>query len=179
MTDANNWMVWLILSMAAYSSSAMGQRCGATCANAESLLGQSEQVLIATVPELQRVVKPTLGPRNARGKWMLPEMVFATQSYAVTYFIAANQVARIELVSTASKVQCMQKIPFESALDELAKTYGTTQALGKFESDGATTQSAAFNTDTVDISLHLSLTVDDCITRVVYKTRNMKDASEL
>jgi hypothetical protein len=165
--------------MATYSSAAMGQRCGATCANAESLLGQSEQVLIATIPELQRIAKPVVGPRNTRGKWALPEIVFATQPYAVTYFIGAGQVARIELLSSASKDQCMQKVPFQTALAELGKVYGVSQASGAFERDGGSTQSAAFNTDTEDVSLHLSVSADDCVTRVIYKTRQVKDASEL
>ena len=170
---------YLIISMAAYSTAAIAQRCGATCANAESLLGQSEQALIASIPEMQRVAKPVLGPRNTRGKWVLPETVFATQPYAITYFIGAGKVARIELLSSASKDQCMQRVPFETALAELGKVYGASHASGTFERDGESTQSAAFNTDTVDVSLHLSMSAEDCVTRVIYKTRQVKDASEL
>lgn len=179
MTDTNHWVAWILLGIAAYSSAAIGQRCGATCANVESLLGQPEQVLVATIPELQRVFKPVVGPRNTRGKWALPEMVFATEPYTVTYFIGAGQVARIELLSSASKDQCTQKIPFKTALAELEKLYGTTQASGSFERDGESTQSAAFNTETVDVSLHFSVSTEGCVTRVIYKARQVRDASEL
>lgn len=169
----------LILSMVAYSTTATAQRCGATCANAESWLGSSEQALMGSIPELKRVPKPALGPRNSRGKWVIPDIVFATQSYSVTYFIGGGHVTRIELLSSASNDQCTHRIPFELALAELGKTYGESHASGTFERGGVSTQSAAFATDAVDVSLHLSVSPDECSTRVIYKTRQVKDASEL
>jgi len=169
----------LIFSMVAYSTMAIAQRCGATCANAESLLGTSEQALLGSIPELKRVPKPVPGPRNSRGKWSIADIVFATQPYGVTYFIGGGHVTRIELLSAASKDKCTQRIPFELALAELGKTYGESHASGTFEGGGISTQSAAFATDAVDVSLQLSVSPDDCSTRVIYKTRLVKDASEL
>lgn len=169
----------LILSMVAHSTTAIAQRCGATCANAESMLGSSEQVLIGSIPELKRVSKPVPGPRNSRGKWVIPDIVFATQPYSVTYFIGGGHVTRVELLSSASNDQCMQRVPFERALAELGKTYGESHASGTFEGGGTSTQSAAFATDAVDVSLQFSVSPDECSTRVIYKTRQVKDASEL
>jgi len=88
-------------------------------------------------------------------------------------------VSRIELLSTASRIQCMERVPFELALRELAKTYGESQALGTSEDGGKSMQSVAFNTQAVDVSLYFSASEDECSTRVVYKTREVKDASEL
>lgn len=143
------------------------------------MLGSSEQVLIGSIPELKRVPKPVPGPRNSRGKWVIPDIVFATQPYRVTYFIGGGHVTRIELLNSASNEQCMQRIPFELALAELGKTYGESPVSGTFEGAGISTQSAAFATDAVDVSLHLTVSPDDCSTRVIYKNRQVKDASEL
>lgn len=169
----------LIFSLASYSTMAIAQRCGATCANAESMLGSSEQVLIGSIPELKRVPKPVPGPRNSRGKWVIPDIVFATQPYGVTYFIGDGHVSRVELLSAASKDLCLQRIPFELALAELGKTYGESHASGTFDGGGVSTQSAAFATDAVDVSLQFYVSSDECSTRVIYKTRQVKDASEL
>ncbi len=170
---------FLILSVISYSANAVAQRCGATCANAESLLGSSEQTLVGSIPELKRVTKPIAGPRGLRGKWVLPELIFAAHPYTVTYYIGAAQVNRIELFSTVSRDQCMQKLPFDAALAELAKTYGENQVVDKFEESGKLTLSVAFNSHTVDVSLYFSSSEDDCFTRVIYRTREVKDASEL
>ena len=139
----------------------------------------SEQTLVASIPELIRIPKPVQGIRNSRGKWTLADFVFATHRYTATYYISARSVTRIELLSNSPRLQCTQRVPFESALRELVNTYGESQAVGTFENDGKTTQSVAFNTQVMDISLHLSLSPDDCATRVIYKTRDVKDASEL
>ncbi len=170
---------FLILSVVSYSANAVAQRCGATCANAESLLGSSEQTLVGSIPELKRVTKPIAGPRGLRGKWVLPELIFAAQPYTVTYFIGSARVNRIELLSTASKDQCIQKLPFDAALAELARTYGDSHVVGTSEEGGKLMQSVAFNTHAMDVSLYFSSSEDDCSTRVIYKTREVKDASEL
>ncbi len=169
----------LILSVLSCSTSVMAQRCGATCASAESLLGSSEEALLGLIPEIKRVPKPVPGPRNSRGKWVLPDIVFATQPYTVTYFIGAGQVTRIELLSTAPQHQCMERIPFEQALVELGKTYGESRAFGTSAAGEASIRSVAFNTQAVDVSLYLSSSIDDCSTRIIYKVREVKDASEL
>jgi hypothetical protein len=174
-----HWIQCLIFSMAACSTTAIAQRCGATCTSAESLLGLSEQALVGSIPELKRVPGPVAGPRNSRGKWTLPHTVFASQPYTVTYFIGAGLVTRIEFLSIAPRQQCMERIPFELTLQELTKTYGASQVFGTSEDAGKSIQSVAFNTQAVDVSLYLSLSDADCSTRVIYKTREVKDASEL
>ena len=109
----------LFLLMVAYPTTVIAQRCGATCANAESLLGLSEQALMASIPELKRLPKPAKGPRNSLGKWLLPDLFFAKQPYAATYYVKTGKVIKNKLNSTAPRLQCKQRIPFESALLEL------------------------------------------------------------
>lgn len=169
----------MIVSIVACSTTASAQRCGATCSSAETMLGVSEQTLVATIPELRRLSRPVIGPRNSRGKWELPDIVFATQPYKITYFIGVGVVNRIELLSTASREQCMQKLPFDAALVELAKTYGESQVVGTSADGGQAMHSIAFNTHAVDVSLHFSSSDVACSTRIIYKTREVKDASEL
>lgn len=175
----NRLIQCLILSMVALSTTATAQRCGATCANTESLLGYSEQTLVASMPELKRLSKPVQGPRNSRGKWVFSSFIFATQRYVATYYIGMGQVVRIELLNTASGLQCTQRIPFELALHELVNGYGESQVFGSFEIGGKVMQSVAFNSEAADISLHFSMSPDTCTTRVIYKTREVKDASKL
>lgn len=158
---------------------ANAQRCGASCASAEAVLGLSEQTLVATIPELKRTPKPVPGPRNSRGKWVLPDVTFAGQAFTVTYFILDRRVSRIEYLSTAKKLQCLQRTPFALALSELETVYGESHAAGSFEDGGRSMQSVSFNTQDMDIALHLSLSAEDCSTRVIFKTREVKDASEL
>jgi hypothetical protein len=158
---------------------ANAQRCGATCASPEAILGLSEQTLVATIPELKRTPKPMPGPRNSRGKWMLPDVTFASQAFSANYFILDRRVSRIEYLSTATKLQCLQRTPFELALSELAGSYGESHAAGSFNDGGRSMQSVSFNTQDMDIAVHLSLSAEDCSTRVIFKTRVVKDASEL
>ena len=175
----NRLTLSLVFSMAAYSAAAFAQRCGATCANAESFLGSSEQALVASFPEIKRLPRPVQGPRNSRGKWGLHEILFAAQPFNITFFVSSGLVNRIELLSTASRAQCMQRIPFEQVLAELGRTYGDSQAFGTFEDRGRSAQSVAFSNQDMDISLHYSMSPDACATRVIYKAREVKDASEL
>lgn len=175
----NSYIRCLIFSMAMYSSLAIAQRCGASCANPESLIGLSEQTLIASIPELRRLAKPIQGPRNSRGKWLLPDMFVATEPYDATIFIGSGRVSRIEFLSAAPNLRCAQRIPFELALKELGVKYGNSQVYGTFEDGGRSMQSAGFSTQSTDISLHFSLSSGGCATRIIYKTRELKDASEL
>jgi hypothetical protein len=162
-----------------YSSFAIAQRCGASCANPESLIGLSEQMLIASMPELRRLSKPTQGPRNSRGKWLLPDMLVATEPYDATIFMGSGRVSRIEFFSAAPRLRCAQRIPFELALKELGEKYGDSKVYGSFEDGGRSIQSAGFSTQSTDISLHFSLSSQECTTRIIYKARELKDASEL
>ncbi len=86
---------------------------------------------------------------------------------------------RIELLSTADRSLCLQKVPYETALAELRTTYGENNASDAFEGTEASTQSAAFSGESVDVALHTSRSSDDCSTRIIYKARRVKDASEL
>lgn len=155
------------------------QRCGATCANPEAILGLSEQTLVASIPELNRIPKPVPGPGKSRGKWMLPDVTFATQAFSVTIFAMSGRVSRIEYLNTASIHQCIQRIPFELVLSDLTRSYGEGRAFGSFDGGGGSMQSASFSTLDMDIALHLSLSAEDCSTRIIFKTRDLKDASEL
>lgn len=155
------------------------QRCGATCASAEALLGLSEQALVAMIPELERAASPVQGPRNTKGKWVLPDIRFGTEPYIATLFIRGAKVRRIEYLSTASLLHCTQRIPFELAKEELRSLYGPSQSFDEYENDGKTTLSTAFGTYAVIVSLHLSMTPDACTTRVIFRPRELKDASEL
>lgn len=158
---------------------ASAQRCGATCAGAEEVLGLSEQILVTTIPELKRTPKPVPGPRNSRGKWVLPYVTFASQAFAVTYFILDRRVSRIEYLSTATKLQCLKRTPFELVLSELAGAFGESHVVGSFDDGGRSMQSVSFNTQDMDIAVHLSLSSEDCSTRVIFKARDVKDASDL
>lgn len=159
----------LFLLMVAYPTTVSAQRCGATCANAESLLGSSEQALMASIPELKRIPKPVKGPRNSRGKWLLPDLYFAKQPYAATYYIEMGKVIQIDLLSTAPRLQCKQRTPFELALLELGKAYEKSRTFGIFEDGGKSMQSVVFNSQEVDVSVHFSLAPEDCATKVIYR----------
>jgi len=169
----------LILFLAAGSANVYAQRCGATCSNAVSLIGLSEQALTSVIPELIRAKKPMVGPRHSIGKWLLQDARLGKESYLATYFIKSGLVTRIEYLSTASRPLCEKRTPFELALSELASVYGSSQVSGAFEGSGRYTQSAAFISQTIDIALHYSLTPDDCSTRIIFKPRELKDGSEL
>jgi len=165
--------------VALHAPPSVAQRCGATCADAESLLGVPEESLLATIPEIERLDKPEPGPRNALGKWVLRDLHFATQSYRATYFIHARRVSRIEYLQVAAGASCAKHVPFDLALTELEASYGKNRVLGGFQDDGKVTQSAAFNTLSMDIALHFSVSPDGCSTRIVFKPRELKDAAEL
>jgi hypothetical protein len=178
-TPINRLIQGIVLLLLAIATNSIAQRCGATCASPESFLGLSEQALVAYFPEIKRLPKPVPGPRNSRGKWALPEMLFAAQPFNFTFFINSGHVSRIELLSSASQLDCIQRIPFEHALAVIGTTYGESQAFGTFDQDGKSVQSVAFGNQAIDVSLQYSTSPDACATRVIYKKREVKDASEL
>lgn len=176
---ARCFAVFLSISMVAYATSANSQRCGATCANPQSLLGLSEQYLVASIPELQRAQKPERGPRSSMGKWRLTDAYFAAQPYVATYFIRNRLVSRIEYLSLASKAQCMKRLPFDMAKAELRKEFGDSPVGGSFAENGRTTQTLTFSNNGIDASLHLSTSPDACSTRLIYRLAQVKDGSAL
>lgn len=169
----------IVLALALISGTASAQRCGATCSNGDAVVGLSEQALTAMLPEIERVPKPIRGPRNGLGRWVLKDLILGNEPYDATYFIRSGHVSRIEYLSTANLSRCTQRIPFDTALSELRSQYGESQVHGSFEAEGAYSQSAAFNTQTVDISLHLASSPDSCSTRVVFLKRAQKDGTDL
>lgn len=168
-----------ILLLLAYAVAANAQRCGAQCSKPETLIGLSEQTLIALVPDLQRIAKPVLGPGNGRGKWLMPVFYFATQPFVATIYIKSGHVNRVEYLSTATKLECSQRTPFDLALAELGLTYGDSKVAGTFESNGKAIESVAFNSQSMNVALQLSTSPEECSTRVIFKTRDIKEASEL
>ncbi len=123
---------------------------------------------MASIPELKRISKPVRGPRNSRGKWLLPDLFFAKQPYTATYYVEMGKVIQIELLSMAPIVQCKQRIPFELALLELGKTYEEHKTFGTFDDGGKSMQSVVFNSQDADVAVHFSLAPEDCATKVTY-----------
>lgn len=176
---ARHLAISLSILLLAYSTPAEAQRCGATCANPQSLLGLTEQYLLASIPELRRVQKPVRGPRNSLGKWILLEVYFATQPFSATYFVKGGLVSRIEFVSSATKAQCDKRLPFDRTLAELRKEFGDGPVSGSFSENGRATQTVTFSNKNNEVSLHLSTSTDECSTRLIYKNVQIKDGSAL
>lgn len=171
--------IGLMLWGLAMPGATQAQRCGSTCASPQSMLGMSERTLRAVLPELKRVAKPVQGPRNSIAKWALPELVYASQTFTAMFYVRSGVVSRVEYLNEASPVQCRQRQPFDLARRELAKTYGESQAAGTFENDGLSMESVSFSAPEMDVALQLTLTPATCDTRIIYKTRDIKDAREL
>lgn len=145
----------------------------------EALLGRTEQALIAEVPGLAKLAKPSRGSANALGKWQLQGVKLAGQTYNATFFVKSGLVTGIEYLSTAPLQECKQMAPFESAKSELSKTYGDSRIVGKFENGGRLSQSTSFLGAQVAVTLYVSVAVDTCFTRLSYKFADVKDASNL
>ncbi len=172
-------LLFLFLSLATYLSAANAQRCDTTCSKIESMLGMTEQTIVAFIPELKRLAKSIHGPGKTSGRWILEDTHFATQPFSATFFFKMGEVRRIEYVSTSPRTECAKRVTFNLVEAELERTYGESLMGGTFQ-DGATSiESISFSPELMDVSLLFSLSPENCFTRIIYKTREVKDASEL
>lgn len=158
---------------------AWSQRCGAACGGPESMLGLSEQSLIAQYPELQHNKRWKSGPRNSQGRWLLADVTLGAQKFDATLYVRAGKVVRVEYVSTADEQACRKRIVLAQCKDILEQQYGQSTASGTYALGGQSTQSLSFVGPGVAVALHVSESTDACTTRVSYQQNEERDASNL
>jgi hypothetical protein len=149
------------------------------CEQYVNLLLVPERALIGTIRQLQQLSMPLIGPRNMRARWIQRDVHLNGESFNTAFYLQSGLVQRIELVSNAPDTQCRSKKPWAAAIATLEAWRGQLGVSGNF-SGGATEQTSAhWLTNDVDVSAFLSFNAESCTTKIVFKKRDLKDASTL
>lgn len=160
-------------------AAAQTQSCGSVCELYGGLLLAPERDLIGSIRQLEKVARPTVGPRNTRGRWIQRDAYLGPEAFDTTFYLKSGLVQRIELVSTAPEAQCRDRTPWTGAIAALEAWQGKQAVAGQFDTDNRVQQSVHWATGEVDVSVYLSVTVEACSTKVAFKKRDVKDASAL
>lgn len=163
------------------SSFAMAQApgCGNACQLYSSLLLAPERELIGSIRTLEQVAQPAVGPRNTRGRWIQRDVYLGIEAFDSTFYLKSGRVQRIELVSTAPEDRCRARTPWAGAIAALTAWQAKEAVTGQFDTGNNMQQAAHWSAGDLDASVYLSVTADACSTKVAFKKREVKDASEL
>lgn len=173
------YIQFIVLSLASCWVSARAQSFSEVFEIYGSLLMAPERALIGTFPQLQRIAKPLAGPGNTRGRWIQRDVFLRGEAFNTTFYIKNGLLQRIELDSTAPDVQCRSLTPWSSAITALEAWNGNESVKGQFAAGDNIQQSIHWSAGDVDVTAYLSVTTDACSTKLTFKKREIKDASEL
>lgn len=160
-------------------SAAQAPGCGDLCALYSGLVMAPERDLIGSIRTLEKVAKPAVGPRNTRGRWVQHEVYLGAEAYDTTFYLRSGLVQRIELASIAPDAQCRTRMPWANTIAALEAWQGKEAVTGQFDSGNSAQQSVYWSRGGVDVSVYLSVATEACSTKVVFKMRDVQDATEL
>lgn len=172
---------WLVCAMllAPGWGAAQAPACGDVCALYGGLVLAPERDLIGTIRTLEKVARPALGPRNTRGRWVQREVYLGSEAFDTTFYLKSGLVQRIELTSTAPEPQCRARTPWAGTIAALEAWQDNEPVAGQFDSGNNLQQTVHWVAGELDVSVYLSVTPETCSTKVAFKKREIKDASEL
>jgi hypothetical protein len=169
----------VVMGIACWGMDAKAQSCAELCELYSSLLMTPERNLIGSIRRLEMLPKPPPGPRNMRGRWVQREVFLGEESFDTTFYLRSGLVQRIELVSNAPDSRCRSRSPWSAAIAALEAWKGKTTVQGQFEQDNSTQQSVHWAADEIDVSVFQTTTTENCSTKVAFKKRDVKEASQL
>jgi hypothetical protein len=143
------------------------------------MLGMTEKELLLWYPQSKQLKKHIAGPGGSQGRWTIADVLLGGQVYDGTVYLSASKVSRVEYINAADQTSCRNGSAFERAKAFLTQRFGESQATGTIESRGIASVSLAFSDESTDASLYRSETVTACVTRIVYKPHQEKDAETL
>lgn len=156
-----------------------GAGCGSVCGVYGSLLLATERDLIDSIRTLEKVARPTVGPRNTRGRWVQREISLSTEVFDTIFYLKNGLVQRIEMTNTSSDAQCRSRTPWAATIAALEAWQGKDPISGQFDTVNSMHRSAHWAAGDLDVSAYLSITTDACSTKVALKKREAKDGAEL
>ena len=142
-------------------------------------LGISELELQATFGTLQRLHKPTSGPRGVRGLWALPNTKIAGFPLETTFYIKDKRVQRIEQRWLSREPLCGNQSIFSVATSELQAKYGKGLNSSDSVQKETTLKSTIWEAGTFDVVSHSAQSHAQCSLIIIYKPHLENDASEL
>ncbi len=143
------------------------------------LLGLTEVELQASVATLQKVRKPSLGPRGLRGLWSLPNTQMAGLPLETIFFIADKKVQRIEQRASPSERECKTPSAIPAIFTALDSKYGASLSALDTDKNGPSRQSKVWEAGDFDVVGHFSQSPPQCTLLLIYKWHAEKDASTL
>lgn len=160
-------------------AAAQAPGCGNVCERYGDLLLAPERDLIGSIRTLEKVARPAVGPRNTRGRWIQREVYLGPEAFNTTFYLRNGLVQRIELTSTAPDAQCRARTPWAGTITALEAWQGKEAVTGQFDTGNNVQQSVHWAAGDLDVSVYLSITPSACSTKVAFKKRDVKDASDL
>lgn len=172
-------LVCALLTLSGGWAAAQTSGCGPACELYGELLLAPERDLIGSIRTLEHVARPALGPRNTRGRWIQRSAYLGTEAFDTTFYLRSGLVQRIEMTSTAPDRQCRAHAPWSATIATLEAWQGQGAVTGEFDTGDSVQQSVHWAAGDLDVSVYLSVTATSCSTKVAFKKREAKDASEL
>jgi len=140
-------------------------------------LGLNEASLSTSVPEVQRLRRPQIGPHGLKAWWALPSVTL-DQGRLDTLFFARNQaVVHIEERWRAEPVRCQAGSRYQALVARLNQRLGQT---GVANGDAQALQaSTAWAAGAYDVRLYLNQMPGNCQLLLVHELHAERDPSEL
>ncbi|MBU1358629.1 MAG: hypothetical protein KKC79_03200 [Gammaproteobacteria bacterium] len=157
----------LWLSLIALSSHAQALPPGVS-------LGMSARELEAAVPDLERVARPPRLAGGLSGKWRSPSMTLGGLNFEPIYYLAGDRLRRIEWVAVAEDQPEVADAAFGDIVQWGRSAFGPELA----SNDPGTAYAAWVDGDTDVYAQRTGGTARPTV-RLVYRLRQVKDASEL
>lgn len=140
-------------------------------------LGLSEAALPSTVPDIQRLRRPQIGPRGLKAWWALPSQTLDQGQLDTLFFAHKQSVVHIEERWQAEPAHCQAGRRYQSLVARLNQRLGQTGvAYGDAQAPQASTAWAA---GAYDVRLYLNQTSGSCQLRLVHEVHAERDPSEL
>lgn len=153
-------------------------------ASAQSLppgvrIGMEADRLRVVVPDLTRVARPARLSGGLVGVWRGDVVDLAGQRFEPTFFVAGGQLRRVEYAAVTTAADDHGAAAFAALLDWGRRAWGG-ERLARDTGGLQTSEMASWTVgDDLDVYLQLAQAPRQASVRLVYKLRQVKDASEL
>lgn len=156
----------------------------AMLAHAQSLppgvrLGMEADRLPVVVPDLTRVARPARLSGGLIGVWRGDAVDLVGQRFEPTFFVAGGQLRRVEYAAVTTAADDHGAAAFAALLDWGRRAWGS-ERLARDTGNLQTSEMASWTVgDDLDVYLQHAQAPRQSSVRLVYKLRQIKDASEL
>ena len=169
----------LFLLAIGWKSSHASDTCDDVCPLYADLIMTPERNLVGSIRQIQSIANPVVGPRSIRGRWKQQDVRLGGEAFDVVFYTGKGLVQRIELTSTAGDSFCRARGPALAAINAIDAWQGEPAKLSSMDSAMYQQEIALWSLPSVDVLVLSKMSLEVCSTTVIFKSRTLKDASQL